>query len=112
MLEHRVIGVEPELGSGDARDPHVAVLCLDDGRRMPNLRAISNIKYGIEAYYTEAVGRRARVRVVGPCDRCGLDYLRADDVQAHRDTLLTLPPCAPVADVQNASGRRETASDE
>lgn len=93
MNQNRVTGIERGDGSGDPRDPHVVVLCLEDGRRVPNLRAISNIKYGVEAYHTTVDGRVARVRVVGPCSRCGLDYLRAEDEITLRDTLLGLPDC-------------------
>jgi hypothetical protein len=93
MLHHRVIGVEQGPGSGNPRDPHVVALCLEDGRRIPSLRAISNIKYGVEGYHTEVAGRVARVRVVSPCSRCGLDYLRAEDEVTLRDTLLSLPGC-------------------
>jgi hypothetical protein len=93
MRVNRVIGVERGDGLGDPRDPHVAVLCLEDGRRIPGFRAISNIKYGVEAYYTEVDGRSARVRVVGPCSRCGLDYLRAEAETTLKDTLMRLPGC-------------------
>ena len=93
MLQTRVIGVELEGGSGDPRDSHAAVLCLEDGRRIPGLRAISNIKYGVEAYFTEIEGRIAKVRAVGPCSQCGLDYLRAEDEVTLKDTLMGLPGC-------------------
>jgi hypothetical protein len=93
VLHHRVIRVEQGSDPGSHRDPHVVTLCLEDGRRIPNLRAISNLKYGVEGYYTEAADRRARLRVVGPCSRCGLDYLRAEDEVSLKDTLLGLPDC-------------------
>jgi hypothetical protein len=95
MADHRVIGVERDPGSGYPRDPHVRLLCLEDGQRIPRLRAITNIKYGVASYHTDMAGVRARVRVVGPCSRCGEDYLRADDEATLRDTLLTLPECGP-----------------
>ena len=93
MAEHRVIGVE--VAGGQAADPHPYLLCLEDGRRVPRLRAISNIRYGIEAYYTELDGRRARLRVVDPCSRCGEAYLRADEGATQPDDLRSLPPCPP-----------------
>ena len=92
MAQHLVIGIERD---GGPADPHVTSLCLEDGRRIPNLRAISNIRYGVEQYVTDANGRTARVRVVGPCSMCGVDYLRADDEATLRDTLLGLPVCPP-----------------
>jgi hypothetical protein len=94
MAEHRVTGVEVE----DSRpsDPHVAVLCLEDGRRVPKLRAMSNIRYGVEAYVAEQAGVRVRLRVVEPCSRCGEPYLRADADATTRDRLMNLPPCPPL----------------
>src|SRR4026209_1689453 len=52
MAEYRVVGVEIEGGSERGGDPHVTFLCLEDGRRVPRLRAISNLRYGVERYYT------------------------------------------------------------
>ena len=95
MAEYRVIGVEIDEGSQRPADPHVVTLCLEDGRRVPKLRAISNIRYGVEAYFTERAGVRARLRVVEPCSRCGEAYLRADEAPTQRDSLMTLPPCPP-----------------
>jgi hypothetical protein len=93
MAEYRVVGVDRETRTGNPRDPHVHLLCLEDGRRIPVLRAISNLKYGVETYYTEVAGSRAKVRAVGPCSNCGDDYLRADDERSLKDTLLALPGC-------------------
>ena len=93
MVEYRVVGVEIEGGSGRGGDPHVAFLCLEDGRRLPSSRAMSNLRYGIERYYTEAAGIQAHLRAVGPCSRCGEAYLRADEGATLPDNLLSLPPC-------------------
>lgn len=93
-IEHRVIGIELDAGTGPA-DPHAAVLCLEDGRRIPKVRAITNLRYGVEAYFTERGGVRSRLRVVDPCSRCGEAYLRADEGATQADTLLSLPPCPP-----------------
>jgi hypothetical protein len=95
MAEYRVVGVEIEGGSERGGDPHVTFLCLEDGRRVSNLRAISNLRYGVEDYYTEAAGVRAHLRAVGPCSRCGEAYLRADEGATLPDSLLSLPACAP-----------------
>jgi hypothetical protein len=104
MAEYRVIGVEVR----DSRrsDPHVAVLCLEDGRRVPKLRAMSNIRYGVEAYFAEDAGARLRLRVVDPCSRCGEAYLRADGDATMRDRLMNLPPCPPLT-AAPAKPRRE-----
>ena len=34
MSEHRVVGIEIEQGTAYPPDPHVAVICLEDGRRI------------------------------------------------------------------------------
>jgi len=94
MAEYRVVGVEIEGGSDRGGDPHVSFLCLEDGRRVPKLRAISNLRYGVEGYYTESAGVRAHLRAVGPCSRCGEPYLRADEGATVPDNLLNLPGCA------------------
>lgn len=104
MAEYRVIGVEIE--DGRSNDPHVAVLCLEDGRRVPKLRAMSNIRYGVEAYFAEDVGARVRLRVVDPCSRCGEPYLRADGDATMRDRLMNVPPCSPLT-AAPAKPRRE-----
>jgi hypothetical protein len=95
MAEYRVVGVEIEGGSERGGDPHVAVLCLEDGRRVPKLRAISNLRYGVETYYAESAGVRAHLRLVGSCSRCGEAYLRADEGATLADSLLSLPACPP-----------------
>ena len=95
MAEFRVVRVEIEGGSERVGDPHVSFLCLEDGWRVPTLRAISNLRYGVERYYTEAVGVRAHLRVVGPCSRCGDAYLRADEGATLPDSLFSLPACPP-----------------
>ncbi|HKA66822.1 MAG TPA: hypothetical protein VKG03_02825 [Solirubrobacterales bacterium] len=96
MAEHRVVGVEIEGGSERVGDPHVTFLCLEDRRRLPTVRAISNLRYGVESYYTEIAGVRAHLRVVGPCSRCGEAYLRADEGATLPDSLLSVPPCPPL----------------
>ncbi len=53
-------------------------------------RAIGNIRYGIEAYHVQADGRRVALRIVGPCPRCGFDYVRADAEGTTRDELTRL----------------------
>src|SRR5258706_8002016 len=93
MAEYRVVGVEIEGGSERGGDPHVTFLCLEDGRRLPRPRVMSNLRYGIERYYTEVAGIRAHLRVVGPCSRCGEPYLRADEGATLPDNLLGLPGC-------------------
>ena len=94
-IEHRVVGIEVDEGTGSVPDPHAALLCLEDGRRIPKIRAITNLRYGVEAYFTERDGVRSRLRVVDPCSRCGEAYLRADEGATQADTLLSLPPCPP-----------------
>jgi hypothetical protein len=94
MAEYRVTAVEVE--HGRPNDPHVAVLCLEDGRRIPKLRAMSNIRYGVEAYFAGEAEARARLRVVEPCSRCGEAYLRADGDATTRDRLMNLPACPPL----------------
>ena len=93
MAEYRVIGVEIAAGAERSGDPHAAFLCLEDGRRLPSTRAMSNLRYGVERYYTEAAGIQAHLRVVGPCSRCGEAYLRADEGATLPDMLLSLPAC-------------------
>jgi hypothetical protein len=95
MTEYRVIGVEVQ--DSRPKDPHPAVLCLEDGRRVPKVRAMSNIRYGVEAYFAEDAGARVHLRVVDPCSRCGEPYLRADRDATIRDRLMNLPPCPPLA---------------
>ena len=95
MAEHRVIGIEVEQGSRHPPDPHVVRICLEDGRRIPKARAMTNLRYGVESYYTEVAGERARLRVVDPCSRCGEPYLRADEGATQPDRLMSLPPCGP-----------------
>jgi len=95
MAEHRVVAVDIEQGTSSPLDPHVALLCLEDGRRIPRARAITNLRYGVEGYYTERDGARSRLRVVDPCSRCGEAYLRADEGATQADTLLSMPPCPP-----------------
>jgi hypothetical protein len=106
MAEHQVIGVEIGDPSRRLADPHVTMLCLQDGRRIPKARAISNIRYGVEGYFTERAGMRARVRVVEPCSRCGEAYLRADEGATQPDSLVSLPPCPPRS-VEPAKPRRQ-----
>jgi hypothetical protein len=106
MAEYRVVGVEIEQGSQRPADPHVVTVCLEDGRRIPRRRAISNIRYGIETYFTRRLGVRARLRVVEPCSRCGEAYLRADEGATQPDSLMSLPPCPPRA-AEPARPRRQ-----
>jgi hypothetical protein len=106
MAERRVIGVEIDDSSRRPADPHVVTICLEDGRRIPRLRAISNIRYGVEAYFTDRAGFRVPVRVVDPCSRCGEAYLRADAGATQSDSLISLPPCPPRA-AEPAKPRRQ-----
>ncbi|HEX8025496.1 MAG TPA: hypothetical protein VF484_04750 [Candidatus Limnocylindrales bacterium] len=103
MAEHRVIAVDLAPGTSWPLDPHVTVLCLEDGRRIPKARAITNIRYGVEGYFTERDGVRSRLRVVDPCSRCGEAYLRADEGATLADSLLGLPPC-PTGQAPSPSG--------
>jgi hypothetical protein len=91
MLESRVVAIEVAT-PGRRDDPHPAALQLADGRQVSAARVITNLRYGVEAYYVEAVdGPRVAVRAVGPCPRCGLTYLRADDDAKTSDRLMGLP---------------------
>lgn len=94
MADHRVVAVSIDRGDMYLPDPHVAVICLEDGRRVPRARAITNLRYGVERYYTEIDGVRTKLRVVDPCSRCGEAFLRADEDATRPDTLMTLPPCS------------------
>ena len=109
MAEFRVVAIEVGDGSASVPDPHVTAICLEDGRRIPRRRAVTNLQYGVEAYYTEIDGARARLRVVDPCSRCGEAYLRADEGATLPDKLLSLPPCPPRA-AEPAKPRREGAA--
>lgn len=91
MAEHRVVAIELWT-PGRTDDPHPAALQLADGRQVSAPRAITNLRYGVEGYYVEdADGKRVVVRTVGPCPRCGLSYLRADDGATTSDRLMRLP---------------------
>jgi hypothetical protein len=94
MGDHRVVAVEIEQGTTYPPDPHVAAICLEDGRRIPRVRAITNLRYGVERYFTEVEGVRAHLRVVDPCSRCGEAFLRADEGATLPDQLPSLPPCS------------------
>jgi hypothetical protein len=84
-----VVRVETaSLGRPD--DPHPVLLHLEDGRRVAIDRAIGNIRYGIETYHVQADGRRIALRIVGPCPRCGFDFVRADAEGTTRDELTRL----------------------
>jgi len=90
MVDRHVVAVEiARLGRPD--DPHPAMLHLEDGRRVAAERVISDLRYGVEAYYAIGEGGRTDLRIVGPCPRCGLDYLRADAGGTRRDELMRLP---------------------
>jgi hypothetical protein len=105
--DHRVVAVEIETGTARPPDPHVAAICLEDGRRIPKARAMTNLRYGVEAYYTEVGGVRAHVRVVDPCSRCGEPFLRADERATLPDALMSLPPC-PAEGPPSPSGSEAT----
>jgi hypothetical protein len=92
--DHRVVAVQIEDGTSHPPDPHVAAICLEDGRRIPKARAMTNLRYGVERYYTEVQGVRAHLRVVDPCSRCGKPFLRADEAATLPDQLMGLPPCS------------------
>jgi hypothetical protein len=90
MREARVLAIE--IGApGRPDDPHPAALQLADGRQLSAERAITNLRYGIEAYAVEVAGGHHAVRIVHACPRCGLDYLRADDGATGPDQLMRLP---------------------
>jgi hypothetical protein len=91
MTVYRVIAIEIET-SGGPNHPHVSAIHLADGRRVPALRAMTNLKYGVEGYDAgSGDADEAPVRAVGPCSGCGQRYLRADDPATGRDRLLRLP---------------------
>ena len=91
MPEVRVVAIEVAT-PGRRDDPHPAALQLADGRQVSAARVLTNLRYGVEAYYVEeAGGRRISVRAVGPCPRCGLTYLRADEGATTGDRLMHLP---------------------
>jgi hypothetical protein len=90
MTDYRVIAVEIET-SGGPNHPHVSAIHLADGRRLPALRAMTNLKYRVEGYDAGSGDDRAPLRTVGPCSGCGQRYLRADDPTTGRDRLLRLP---------------------
>jgi hypothetical protein len=104
MGDYRVVAVKIEPGTSHPPDPHVAVICLEDGRRIPKARAMTNLRYGVEAYYTEIDGIRAHLRVVDPCSRCGEPFLRADENATLPDGLMSLPPCAEEPPSPSGSG--------
>ena len=86
----RVVAIEVAT-PGRPDDPHPAALQLDNGRQVSAARAISNIRYGIEAYVVDRDGHPSPVRIVGPCPRCGSEYLRADADATLPDQLMRLP---------------------
>jgi hypothetical protein len=91
MTAYRVLAIEIET-SGGPNHPHVSALHLADGRRVPALRAMTNVKYGVEGYYAgQDDDEGVPLRTVGPCSACGQHYLRADDPTTGRDRLLRLP---------------------
>jgi hypothetical protein len=90
MPEVRVVAIELAT-PGRRDDPHPAALQLVDGRQVAAARVITNLRYGVEGYYVEEAGRRIGVRAVGPCPRCGLTYLRADEDATTSDRLMRLP---------------------
>lgn len=91
MTDYRVLAIEIET-SGGPNHPHVSALHHADGRRVPALRAMTNLKYGVEGYDAGSGNSdEAPLRTVGPCAGCGLRYLRADDPTTGRDRLLRLP---------------------
>jgi len=94
MADHRVIAVDIEQGGSHPPDPHVSAICLEDGRQIPKARAMTNLRYGVERYFTEIAGVRAHLRVVEPCSRCGEAFLRADEGATLPDQLPSLPPCS------------------
>jgi hypothetical protein len=91
MTDYRVIAIEIET-SGGPNHPHVSAIHLGDGRRVPALRAMTNLKYGVEGYDAgSSHDDEAPLRTVGPCSACGRSYLRAEDPATGRDRLLRLP---------------------
>lgn len=90
MGAHRVVAIE--IGSPGRRDdPHPATVQLDDGRQVSSDRVISDLRYGTESYFVDEDGQAIPVRIVDPCPRCGLAYLRADAAASGVDRLMRLP---------------------
>ncbi|HET9680568.1 MAG TPA: hypothetical protein VFP19_00915 [Candidatus Limnocylindrales bacterium] len=91
MPEVRVVAIEVAT-PGRRDDPHPAALQLADGRQVSAARVITNLRYGVETYVVQdRDGARIQVRAVGPCPRCGLTYLRADEAATTSDRLMRLP---------------------
>lgn len=93
MAAIRVTGTEKSTNWSGGHHQHIAVICLEDRRRLAKATAIDNIRRGVEAYYTLADGQRANVEVVDRCDRCFDSYLRTDHDTTTRNNLLELPDC-------------------
>jgi hypothetical protein len=90
MDPRRVVAIE--IGAPGRRDdPHPAALQLADGRQVSADRVITDLRYGLSAYYVADGDRRVALRIVGPCPRCGRDYLRADGEATGSDRLMRLP---------------------
>jgi len=90
MGAHRVVAIE--IGSPGRRDdPHPAAVQLDDGRQVSSDRVISDLRYGTSRYVVDEDGQDVPLRVVTPCPRCGLAYLRADAGPSGADRLMRLP---------------------
>jgi hypothetical protein len=87
----RATDKEPTLTHGYHR--HVAVLCVDDGRRIPAPIAIRNIRRGIEAYSVDVDGLTTAVEVIDRCPRCDREFLRTARGATSENRLLYLPDC-------------------
>jgi hypothetical protein len=86
----RVVAIEIS-APGRRDDPHPAALQLADGRQVSATRVITDLRHGLSSYYVADGDVRVAVRIVGPCPRCGLDYLRADGAATGNDRLMRLP---------------------
>lgn len=93
MASYRVTRTDKETAWGGGQHRHIAGLCLEAGRRVAKNTAISNIRTGVETYYTYERGLRANVEVVTRCEKCADAYLRTDADTTTKNNLLELPDC-------------------
>jgi uncharacterized protein DUF3892 len=93
MAAFRVRRTDKETATVGGIHRHIATLCLEDGRSVPKLQAIANIRMGLESYYTFADSLRADVEVVDRCYLCASEYLKTNRDTTTRNNLLWLPDC-------------------